>query len=114
MLSLFYALSGLPAEAARAGRYTLTVATGRKLVRYQVTLVGQGSVQTPLGDFPARHLRVHGPAREDATEIWYGAASHLPLKIRHHDRKGEVYDQVITQIELDAVIVAAPTESTIH
>jgi hypothetical protein len=101
LLSLFYALSGLPLEETREGGYTLTVATGRKLASYRVTLLGQVALQTPLGDFPTRHLRVLGPAREDMTEIWYGEDSHLPLKIRHHDRKGEIYDQVIMQVELD-------------
>jgi hypothetical protein len=97
LLSLFHALSVVRDEGAE---YVLVVATGRKLARYQVTLVGAETLATPLGEFETRHIRIAGPAIEDSTEIWYGSDTHLPLKIRHRDRKGEVYDQLVTQIEL--------------
>jgi negative regulator of sigma E activity len=37
----------------------------------------------------------------DATEIWLDEETRLPLKISHRDRKGEVYDQVATHIEME-------------
>lgn len=97
LLSLFHALSVLRDEA---GTYVLTVATGRRLSRYEVTLVGTETLETPLGEFETRHIKISGPAVEDATEVWYDKDRNLPLKIRHRDRKGEIYDQVAMQIEL--------------
>lgn len=97
LLSLFHALSVLRDEA---GTYALTVATGRRLSRYEVTIAGMDRLPTSLGEFQARHIKISGPAVEDATEVWYDKDTNLPLKIRHRDRKGEIYDQVATQIEL--------------
>ena len=97
LLSLFHALTGVrEAGDERA----LFVAAGNKLARYRATLVGTETLTTPLGEFATRRLRIAAPDVEDVTEIWYDNDTHLPLKIRHRDRKGEVYDQLATQIEL--------------
>lgn len=98
LLSLFHALSVLRGDGVR---YALTVATARKLSRYEVTVVGTETLATALGEFKARHIRIAGPAVEDATEIWYDVATQLPMKIRHRDRKGEIYDQVATHVEVN-------------
>ena len=48
-----------------------------------------------------RHLKVAGGPTEDSTEIWLDTMTRLPLKIRHRDRKGEVFDQTATTVQLD-------------
>ncbi len=98
LLSLFYQLGAASHEVAE---FIMTVATGRKVTNY-VVLVGETlKIDTPMGERSVRHLKVAGSAREDATEIWFDTLTHLPMKIRHRDRKGEVFDQIATAIELE-------------
>ena len=96
MLSLFYQLGSL---ALQAPRLDVTVATGRKVATYRVVVGEQLALETPAGTRPVRHLKVTGGAGDDNTEIWLDTETRLPLKIRHRDRKGEVFDQVATLIE---------------
>jgi hypothetical protein len=96
MLSLFHQLSTLHAD----GEYALSVATGRKLSTYRVTVAGVVRLEIPSGEFAVRHIKISGSAVEDATEIWYDVDTNMPLKIRHRDRKGEVFEEVAMEIEL--------------
>ena len=98
MLSLFYQLAVLAFDIPS---YPLTVATGRKVAAYTITVGDELSLDTPHGVRQVRHLKVTGNAREDATEIWLDVESRLPLKIRHRDRKGEVFDQVAILIDVE-------------
>jgi hypothetical protein len=98
MLSLFYQLGATKLDGPRAG---IAVATGRKVATFAVAVGEVEELETPLGPYRARHLKIAGTAAEDATEIWLDVQSRLPLRIRHRDRKGEVYDQRVTLIELD-------------
>ncbi|MDP1653705.1 MAG: DUF3108 domain-containing protein [Rhodocyclaceae bacterium] len=98
LLSLFFQL-GLLSPAVP--RHVVTVATARKLDQYTVTVGEVSLLEVPLGQRMTRYYKVLGKADEDATEIWLDVDSRLPLKIRHRDRKGEVFDQVATVIELE-------------
>jgi hypothetical protein len=98
MLSLFYQLGAVNLDGPRAG---IAVATGRKVATFAVVIGEAKDMETPLGLRRAQHLKITGTAAEDSTEIWLDIQSHLPLRIRHRDRKGEVFDQTVTLIELD-------------
>ncbi len=98
MLSLFYQLAALSFDVPT---YPLTVATGRKVATYTIAVGAEMSLDTPQGTRQVRHLKVTGNAREDATEIWLDVATRLPLKIRHRDRKGEIFDQVAILIDVE-------------
>jgi hypothetical protein len=101
MLSLFYQAGALALDVER---HALKVATGRKLADYVVTVGAATTLDTPLGPRGVRHLKI-APARggelDDTTEIWLDAALRLPLKIRYRDRKGEVFDQVVLEIQTE-------------
>ncbi len=97
LLALFYQLG---AHSADQGETTLNIATGRKMAAYRIVLVGVEMVVVPYGEFQARHYLITGDKSDDATEIWIDQTTGLPVKIRHRDRKGEVFDQLVTQIEL--------------
>lgn len=97
MLALFHQLG---AHSDDQGDVTLNIATGRKMAAFRIVLVGNETVVTPHGEFRARHYSVVGEKSDEATEVWIDQQSHLPIKIRHRDRKGEVFDQVVTKIEL--------------
>ncbi len=98
LLALFHQLGAIDFAVPN---FIVPVATGRKLAHYAVTVEAPTELDTPLGTRTAWHLRVAGVVREDATEVWLDAQTRLPLKIRHRDRKGEVFDQIATTIELE-------------
>jgi hypothetical protein len=95
LLSYPYQL-GLIADLASGG--SLPIATGKKYANFQLEVVGDEDIEIPAGTFRTLHLRVPGVA---TTEIWlaYDRAL-LPVKIQHVDRKGNLYVQVATAIEL--------------
>jgi hypothetical protein len=97
LLSLFYQLGAIAFDVPQ---FTLTVMTGRKLATFVVLIGPQQELETPLGTRQTRHLKITGNAREDTSEIWLDVGSRLPLKIRYRDRKGDIFDQVATHIEL--------------
>ncbi|WP_131110730.1 DUF3108 domain-containing protein [Sulfuricystis thermophila] len=96
LLSVFFQLAGLPLDTPE---YAVSVATTRKLANYHVTVDEVSRLETPLGARPVRHLSVLGRPGEDVTELWLDEQTRLPLKIRHRDRKGEVFDQIVIAIE---------------
>jgi hypothetical protein len=98
LLSIFYQLATLSFDVPS---FPLTVATGRKVATFAVTVGLELDLETPQGPRRVRHLKVIGNAREDATEIWLDVETRLPLKIRHRDRKGDIFDQIATLIETE-------------
>lgn len=98
LLSLFYQLGAYSFDDAK---FAVSVTTGRKISHFGVAVGPADKLETPLGSRDVRHLRITGTAREDATEVWLDTQTRLPLKIRHRDRKGEIFDQIVTAIELE-------------
>jgi hypothetical protein len=93
ILSLNYQLAYLPRPEAGA---TIGVVTGRKYDRYALDSLGEENLATPAGHFRALHLRAMG---DNVTEIWIALDHHrLPVKIRFTDKKGDIYEQVVTEI----------------
>jgi hypothetical protein len=77
---------------------SLPIATGKKYANYRVEVVGDEEIQVPAGTFRCLHLRIPGVA---TTELWLAYdRSLLPVKIQHIDRKGDLFVQVATAIEL--------------
>jgi hypothetical protein len=98
LLSLFFQLAVLTFDVSE---YPLTVATGRKVATYAIAVGAESSLETPQGLRRVRHLKVSAGKQEDSTEIWLDVETRLPLKIRHRDRKGEIFDQVAIVIETE-------------
>jgi hypothetical protein len=98
MLSMFYQLGLLPVSA---DGMALTVATGKKIERFVFALAGEEKIATPLGDKMALRLKTVATAGGDSTEVWIGVERRLPLRIRHVDRKGEIFDQVVDEMEIE-------------
>lgn len=96
LLSLFYQLAAL---SFGVPEFPLAVTNGRTLTTHAIVVGTELALETPQGTRQVRHLRVSGKGNEDATEIWLDTATRLPLKIRHRDRKGEVFDQIAIAIE---------------
>lgn len=95
LLSLNYQL-GLLGDLATG--HELSVVTGRKYARYRLEVLPDEEVETPAGTFKGLHLRVPGVA---STELWLARERGLlPVKIRYVDRRGNLYVQVATAIEV--------------
>ncbi|MDO9602350.1 MAG: DUF3108 domain-containing protein, partial [Rhodocyclaceae bacterium] len=101
LLSMLYQLSTMPHDTKE---FAITVATGRKLARHVVRVAETTQLETPFGTRSVLHLVMppaDGVTHDDSTEVWLDISTRLPLKIRHRDRKGEVFDQTATAVELD-------------
>ena len=90
-----------------AARLELMVATGKNYGRYAFEAVGEERLATRFGELRTWHLRTPAMPGEHATELWL-AEDHrnLPVRIRHIDRKGDIYDQTAVEIEIDGVRMA--------
>ena len=95
ILSLNYQLAYLPRPEAGA---TIGVVTGKKYDRFALDSLGEEEIDIPAGHFRTLHLRAMG---SDITEIWIALDHHrLPVKIRFTDKKGDIYEQVVTEIAM--------------
>ncbi|KAF0165612.1 MAG: hypothetical protein FD157_1239 [Rhodocyclaceae bacterium] len=100
MLSMYYQLVLL---VAKGGTLEMPIATGRKLETYRAEVIGEEMVVLPAGERRASRLRIK--SGNDTIELWLAVGKDadmraLPLKIRYTDRKGEIFDQVAQDIEI--------------
>ena len=76
----------------------MTVATAGRIGRSRFEWVGEETVDLPGGAVAALHWR--NRSGSESTEVWLAPArGGLPVKIRHTDRKGDVFDQVADIME---------------
>lgn len=101
MMSMFGQLALM--KLIDRSRFSLSVATGKKVETYEFAVLGIESIQTPLGERQALHLRTG----TGDTEVWLSHqadTARLPLKIRHVDKRGGVFDQLAESIEFDDAV----------
>ena len=93
ILSLNYHLAYLRQPEAGLG---VGVVTGKKYDRFELDSLGEEEIDIPAGHFRTLHLRALG---DTVTEIWIALDRHrLPVKIRYTDKKGDIFEQVATEI----------------
>lgn len=93
ILSLNYHLAYIRQPESGA---TLGVVTGKKYERYALDSLGEEDIDTPAGRFRTLHLRA---MTDSVTEIWLALDHHrLPVKIRFTDKKGDVFEQIATEL----------------
>ena len=93
ILSLNYHLAYVRQPESGA---TLGVVTGKKYERYALDALGEEDIDTPAGHFRTLHLRA---MTDSTTEIWLALDHHrLPVKIRFTDKKGDVFEQIATEL----------------
>ena len=99
MLSLFVQL---PLLDTGGSTVSIPVITTKKIDAYVFVLVGREKIATPRGERDTLHFRHREPDSKEATEIWIGLDdARLPIKIRHVDRRGGVFDQLAVRIEFE-------------
>ncbi|HEX5802600.1 MAG TPA: DUF3108 domain-containing protein [Azospira sp.] len=92
LLSFNYQLGWL----ARTG--DMAIATTRKIGNFRLELLGKEWLETPQQSIWTLRFRASG---ETTTEVWLATDNHLlPVKIRHIDKKGELFEQVAEDIRL--------------
>ncbi len=98
LMHQLYFLQPLPASG------TIAVATSRKLYRSSFELAGGQTLVTPLGTVRTLLFRRQEPDGA-ATELWADLDRDLlPARVRAIDRKGNVVDQVLREVELEPAI----------
>lgn len=99
MLSMFAQLALIGIDGAVV---SMPVATGKKVERYEFAVLGQEKIATPRGERLTLHLRNRQADGKEATEVWLGLDdARLPIKIRHVDRRGDIFDQIAVSIEFE-------------
>lgn len=105
MLSMFAQLSMMLGDSSVV---SLLVATGKKVERYYFTVLGEETIMTPRGERLTVHLRGSQSMERESTELWLGRDDALlPIKIRHVDRRGDIYEQIAETVEFDAEMEGA-------
>jgi hypothetical protein len=96
-LSFPYSFAFLPKPPDRV---RIAMTDGRHLSDYEFKLVGQETVATPLGKFPALHYSRERTGDDPVFDLWLGIDQHLlPLRIAFMDRDGGRFEQVVTRID---------------
>ncbi len=96
------ALYQLAFTAPHSGRVNVAIATGRKLNQYTYQVVGEETLQTPLGALRTEHLTsVQAPQESNGSgDIWLAIDQHyLPVRFKLTTSDG-VLDQVISSLRL--------------
>ena len=97
-LSLYYQIGLLGV----ADGEQLVVARNGKTAIYDVQLIGDELLSLANSQRKTRRRRLTAAGRNDVLDVWHDVASHLPLRIRYRDRKGDTYDQLARRIDIGA------------
>lgn len=84
------------------GRYRVPITTGTRFEVYEIVVSGEERIETPLGTLRAMPVRQLPHPGQESIEVWLAADyHHLPVRIRHFDRQGNVAgEQVANEIRI--------------
>jgi hypothetical protein len=84
------------------GRYRVPITTGTRFEVYEIVVSGEERIETPLGTLRALPVRQLPHPGQESIEVWLAADyHHLPVRIRHFDRQGNVAgEQVASEIRI--------------
>ena len=97
-LSMIFQMAHTP---PRGETMAIQVFTQRKMYRYRLEIVGEETIDIPLGRVRALHLRHDEPNDDrEAVDVWLGIDHHyLPVKLRFPvARKRVIVEQVATKV----------------
>jgi hypothetical protein len=90
------------AEPPKASPFAVHVTDGRRVVDYDLALVGREKLETPMGSLDTLHFRkvLAGDDRR-GFEFWIAPAWHrLPVRIRIVEKDGTAIDSRVTRIDI--------------
>jgi hypothetical protein len=79
----------------------ISMTNGRKLDRYQYSVLPGVEIDTPLGRMTTVHLVKQRQPDESAAEIWLSPRHrYLPVKMMIVESNGSRYEQIVTKLEI--------------
>jgi hypothetical protein len=77
---------------------------GRRISDYRYAVLGRQQLETEIGTLDTMHVkRVQEADDERAFEVWLAVDRHYaPVRIRYTDKKGKVFDSVVTKLTFAA------------
>lgn len=92
----------LALTAPHQGRVQVSLTTGRKLNQYEYQVIGNETIETPLGKFKAEHIASVKKAQdEDTGDIWLAIDQYyLPVRFKLTTRNGEVLDHMLAEVHI--------------
>lgn len=99
LLSFMYQLS---LDPPRTGRLQQVVTNGSRIEVYDLDVLPEETIETPLGALRALPLKQLAKPGQEAIELWLATEyRHLPVRIRFFNREGEPQgEQIVTEIRL--------------
>ena len=99
LLSFMYQLS---LDPPTPGRLRQVVTNGARIEVYELDVLREETIETPLGMLRALPLKQVRRANEESIELWLAVEyRYLPVKLRFLDRHGEAQgEQVVAEIRL--------------
>jgi len=99
LMSFVYQLAIAPPAP---GSYRLPITTGTRFDTFDIEVLAEESIETPLGVVRALPVKQVRRAGAESIEIWLAAEyRYLPVKIRYFDRQGSpTVEQVASEIRI--------------
>ena len=84
------------------GHYRMPITTGSRFDVYDIEVLAEESIETPLGVLRTLPVRLVSRPRQGSLEVWLAADyRNLPVRIRHYDRKGSFSgEQLVSEIRV--------------
>ena len=87
----------------------LAITNGKKLGIYDYSFEGEETIPTKIGQLSTIHLMRQGDAGDDKTELWLALDyQHVPVKIRKTEKKGKVYELLVTSLKTEKPATPLP------
>ncbi|MBI5751175.1 MAG: DUF3108 domain-containing protein [Hydrogenophilales bacterium] len=97
-LSVFYQLA---LTAPHSGQFKLALTTGRKFNQYDYQMIGEETIETPLGQLKTQHLARVAQEAGSKSDVWLALDHHyLPVRIKFAPKGGEILDHVIAEMRV--------------
>ena len=99
LISFIYQMSLVPPQP---GRFRVPVTNGSRFETYDVEVLGEEDIDTPLGTLKTVLVKQVRRAGAESLEIWLAAEyRYLPVKIRFLDREGNPSgEQIVNEIRI--------------
>ncbi len=97
-LSVFYQLA---LTAPHSGRFKLALTTGRKFNQFEYQVIGEETIDTPLGQLKTQRVARVTQEAGGSADIWLAIDHHyLPVRFKLVAPKGEILDHVIAEMRV--------------
>jgi hypothetical protein len=87
----------------------LAITNGKKLGIYDYSFEGEETIPTKMGQLSTIHLMRQADAGDEKTELWLAVDyQHVPVKIRKTEKKGKVYELLVTSLKTEQPATPLP------